>query len=171
MALMALLAVQSFADTAEATELLTPAPRHPADQNTFSSESCEHSADAFHCVQYLYNHDGDTITVRIQDVHPLIGEKIAVRIAGIDTPEMHSSDSCERSAAKRAQVLVAATLKKAERIDLLALQRDKYFRILADVRADGESLAEVLLLNGLAYVYNGGTKKKINWCEAAVGEH
>lgn len=168
---MALFAVQNIASADGSSELLDPAITHPADQNTLSSLSCEHSTQSFHCVQYLNNHDGDTITVRVNHVHPLLGEKIPVRIFGIDTPEMYSSNLCERVAAKRAQFLVATTLKKAQRIDLLSVQRDKYFRILADVRADGESVAGILLMNGLAYVYNGGAKKTINWCETESEEN
>lgn len=146
-------------------ELLPDEIVHPADQNPPVAETCDHSSDAFRCVQYLYNHDGDTLTVRVPNVHPLLGEKISVRIRGIDTPEMYSSDLCERRAAVIAQRFVKNILSKAQRIDLVSVQRDKYFRILADVRSDSERLAEILLLNGLAYPYNGGAKSKINWCE------
>ena len=139
---------------------------HPANQNPQVAETCEHSSDALRCVQYLYNHDGDTLTVRVPNVHPLLGEKISVRIQGIDTPEMYSSDVCERRAAVIAQRLVKNILSKAQRIDLISVQRDKYFRILADVRSDGERLADILLINGLAYPYNGGAKSKIDWCDA-----
>lgn len=33
-------------------------------------------------------YDGDTMTVTIPDVPPLLGENIPVRVRGIDTPEM-----------------------------------------------------------------------------------
>ena len=39
-----------------------------------------------------------------------------------------------------------------------------YFRIVADVYADGESIAEVLIGTGMAVRYDGGKKTK-NWCE------
>jgi micrococcal nuclease len=140
---------------------------HPAAQNPAQTESCVHSATALNCVQYLYNHDGDTLTVRINHVHPLLGERISVRVHGVDTPEMYSTDVCERRAAVIAQRVVKTLLSSAQRIDLVSVQRDKYFRILADVRADGESVAQLLLRQGLAYPYNGGTKISYDWCEAA----
>lgn len=137
---------------------------HPADQNPMGS-ACEHTTDQLRCVQFLYNHDGDTFTVRVPDVHPLLGEKISVRVAGIDAPELYSSDLCERNVAIVSQRYVNSILSRARRIDLVALQRDKYFRILADVRVDEENLSQMLLNQGLAYPYDGGAKKKINWCD------
>jgi endonuclease YncB( thermonuclease family) len=45
------------------------------------------------------------------------------------------------------------------------VQRDKYFRVLAEVWADNISIAEILIKNGLAYPYDGETKSnQINWC-------
>jgi micrococcal nuclease len=140
---------------------------HPADQNPPIEQACSHTASTLSCVQYLYNHDGDTLTVRINNVHPLLGDRISVRIYGIDTPELYSADVCERRAAQMAQKVVKSLLSGAQRIDLVSVRRDKYFRILADVRADGESVAQVLLRQGLAYPYHGGTKISYDWCEAA----
>ncbi len=42
----------------------------------------------FNNVTYHRCYDGDTCALTIPGVHPLFGEKIAVRIAGIDTPEI-----------------------------------------------------------------------------------
>jgi endonuclease YncB( thermonuclease family) len=44
------------------------------------------------------------------------------------------------------------------------MQRGKYFRIVADVYADNQSLADELIKNNLAVRYNGGTKVK-DWCK------
>jgi len=43
------------------------------------------------------------------------------------------------------------------------MQRDKYFRILANMIIDGISLADSLINNGLARSYDGG--KRDGWCE------
>jgi endonuclease YncB( thermonuclease family) len=126
-----------------------------------------HDTNSFRCVQIIGNYDGDTITVNIPGVHPLLGEKVSVRINGIDTPEIKTSDICEKNAGRAAQRLVANLLKTSKRVDLENIQRDKYFRILADVTADGKSIKSVLLKNRLAYEYHGGTKQKINWCQWA----
>lgn len=128
------------------------------------SETCEHDAKTFRCVKYLKNYDGDTVTVNIPHVHDLIGNKISVRILGVDTPEVKTKNSCEKSAGRMAKNLVENILKRAERIDLTNIQRDKYFRVLADVKADGVSLKDILLKNKLAYEYMGGTKVKTDWC-------
>ena len=40
----------------------------------------------------------------------------------------------------------------------------KYFRIVADVMVDGESLADELIEVGMAVSYDGGKKVK-DWCE------
>lgn len=126
---------------------------------------CRHDKNAFRCVKVLKNYDGDTITVEIPEVHPLIGEKISVRVNGIDTPEIKTSNTCEKNAGRAAQRLVENLLKGAKRVDLENIQRDKYFRILADVKADGQSIKDLLIKNQLAYEYHGGTKEKRNWCQ------
>ena len=53
-----------------------------------------------------------------------------------------------------------------KRIDLENIERGKYFRIIADIKIDGKSLTRYLLKNGLAYSYDGGKKKKTNWCNS-----
>ena len=44
-----------------------------------------------------------------------------------------------------ARNLVENILKNAKRIDLTNVEKDKYFRILADVNVDGRDLKEILL--------------------------
>jgi len=60
--------------------------------------------------------------------------------------------------------MIADILKDAETIDLKNIERGKYFRIVADVFVDGESLADELIEAGIAVPYDGG-KKTHNWCE------
>ena len=113
-------------------------------------------------VEYVKNYDGDTITVNIKDVHPLIGSLISIRINGIDTPEMKSDCPNEKILAYNAKVLIEKFLKNGKVITLKNVNRDKYFRILADVYVDGINIANVLIKNKMAVPYNGGTK--IDWC-------
>jgi micrococcal nuclease len=166
--MMTLLSLGSglLSSTALATVITVPASvTHPADQNPQPSvNECDHTESALRCVKFHGNYDGDTVTVSIPDVHPLLGRKISVRLYGIDTPEMYSSDTCERDAALKAQRLVRELMTGSGRIDLENVQRDKYFRILADIRVDSGSVSGILLAKGLAYPYFGGTKKRINWC-------
>ena len=60
--------------------------------------------------------------------------------------------------------MVEEILKDAERIDLKNMGRGKYFRIVADVYADGENLAEALIDSGMAVKYDG-RKKNHKWCD------
>lgn len=126
---------------------------------------CRHDAHTFRCVQVLRNYDGDTLTVDIPHLPQLFGQAIPVRVKGIDTPEIRTKDRCEKEAGRLAQKLVASMVKQAKKVELHAVERDKYFRILADVQVDGVSLSQILLKNGLAVAYDGGTKAKINWCD------
>jgi endonuclease YncB( thermonuclease family) len=125
---------------------------------------CRHTSKSFYCVKFVQNYDGDTFTANISSVHPLLGDKITVRVGGIDTPEMHSDKPCERQAAFKAQQAVQKILAEARRIDLRNVQRDKYFRVLADVVVDGRSLADYLLRARMAVPYDGQAKEDVNWC-------
>ena len=53
-------------------------------------------------------------------------------------------------------------IRSGRKIELRNLQRDKYFRLLADVYVDNKSLGARLKRAGLARAYNGGTKT--TWC-------
>lgn len=105
-------------------------------------------------------YDGDTFTVNLKDYPPIIGERISVRVYGIDTPELRDNRPDVRDLALRAKQTTVAELRGAKVIKLKNMRRDKYFRILADVEVDGRSLAKTLLDGGYAKPYDGGTKPK-----------
>jgi micrococcal nuclease len=113
---------------------------------------------------YIRNYDGDTITFNLPELHPIIGEKISIRVNGIDTPEIRGKCEKEKYDAKQAKEMVADILKDAEQIVLRNMERGKYFRIAADVIVDGENLGDMLIEAGMAVRYDGGKKNK-NWCE------
>ncbi|MCX7978733.1 MAG: thermonuclease family protein [Bdellovibrionaceae bacterium] len=126
---------------------------------------CQHTDEVFRCVKYLRNYDGDTVTVNIPGVHPLLGNEITVRIHGIDTAEKNGAGPCEKERARDAQRLVENLMRRAKNIEIRKVQRDKYFRILGEIWVDGQSVAEVLLKNKLAVAYDGGRKPaSLNWC-------
>ncbi|WP_420246096.1 MULTISPECIES: thermonuclease family protein [unclassified Maridesulfovibrio] len=106
-------------------------------------------------------YDGDTFTADIDEFPPLIGKKIGIRVAGIDTPEMRDKRIEIKALAVKARDYVRAVLAQAKVIELRNLRRGKYFRIVADVYVDGASLAEGLLSLGLAHPYDGG--RKVGW--------
>ncbi len=129
-----------------------------------AEDSCHHDEENFRCVRYLKNYDADTITFEIPGVHALLGKNISIRVNGVDTPELRTKDNCEKKMGYAAKDIVTEFIKNAKRVDLTNIKRGKYFRIVADVIVDGNSLSDLLLKKHLAYRYDGGTKRKINWC-------
>ena len=129
----------------------------------FPSHSLAKSYGDIEGAVYVRNYDGDTITVTLPGLHPLIGEKISIRVNGIDTPEIRGKCTQEKFLAKQAKELVADILKDAESITLKNIGRGKYFRIVADVFVNGVSLQGMVIESGLAVPYNGG-KKTHSWC-------
>ena len=119
--------------------------------------------------QYIRNYDGDTITVNIPDWPAIVGKKISIRVAKIDTPEKRDKNPDIKAMAKTAQRLVENLCKRAKKLELRNIQRGKYFRLVADVYADNKSIADLLIKNGLAKIYDGG--KKNVWTQADVNKY
>ncbi|ABC28824.1 Micrococcal nuclease-like protein [Hahella chejuensis KCTC 2396] len=109
-------------------------------------------------------YDGDTFRADIADWPAIVGQRIGVRIKHIDTPELRGSCKKEKALALKAKQFLVEKLRNAKQVKLENIQRDKYFRVLADVVADGESLGQSLIKEKLAVPYEGGTK--IDWCKA-----
>ncbi len=109
--------------------------------------------------------DGDTILVRARI---WIGQDVEtrVRLAGVDTPELHGACARERRLAKAARDFVAAALAGGP-VRLRDIRRGKYGgRVLARVfTAEGEDLGALLVAAGLARAYRGG--RRGGWCDAA----
>ena len=108
-------------------------------------------------------YDGDTFRVDIDSLPPIVGKNIAIRLNGVDTPEIRGKCQYEKDLAIKARDFVRNKLANAKEIRLTKLQRGKYFRVVADVMIDGVSLEQELLDNKLAYKYTGG--KKSSWCD------
>lgn len=108
-------------------------------------------------------YDGDTFRADIKDYPPIVGDRMSIRVLGIDTPEMRGKCEKEKLLAREAKKLTVSLLRDAKVIELRNIKRGKYFRLLAHVYADDESVGQSLIDHGLAVKYNGGTK--IDWCE------
>ncbi|MDP3846298.1 MAG: thermonuclease family protein [Pseudomonas sp.] len=106
-------------------------------------------------------YDGDTLRVTIRAWPAVAGERVPVRLYGIDTPEMRDKRPRVYDLAKRAKQFSVARLRGAKRVELRQIRRDKYFRLLAEVWVDGLNLSDLLLKAGLAKPYYGG--KKVSW--------
>ena len=109
-------------------------------------------------------YDGDTFRAIIKDVHPLLGERIGIRVSGVDTPEIRGKCKLEKSLAKKAKKFTVNFLRSSKKIELRNVTRGKYFRIVADVYGDGRNLTKLLIRSGHAVKYDGGKKSK-DWCK------
>ncbi len=101
--------------------------------------------------------DGDTITLncRTSDGN--------ARLVGFDTPETYRPGcSAENRLGQRAKIYLEQQLRQAKVIDPTIRGKDKYGRVLVQLKLDGVDLADVMVSAGLAVRYNGA--KRINWC-------
>lgn len=104
--------------------------------------------------------DGDTFRARVP-VWDNVDIVTAVRIRGIDTPEMKGKCPAEKAAALAAKERLTSLLNGP--VTLLHVEPDKYAgRVDADVSVNGTSVAAVLIAEGLARPYTGGARQ--GWC-------
>jgi len=106
----------------------------------------------------------DTFRVNIKGYPALLGERVPIRVGGIDTPEMRGKCVQEKELARKAKQLTVGLLRGATKIELRHMKRGKYFRIVADVYIDNKNLADSLFEAGLGERYEGKKKNK-DWCE------
>lgn len=107
-------------------------------------------------------YDADTFRVTINNWPAVAGNRMPVRVAGIDAPEIAGKCETEKNAALLAKKFAANMLRSAHTVELRNIYRDKYFRLRAEVYVDGMSLGEALIKAGHARPYFGGTRA--GWC-------
>ena len=109
--------------------------------------------------------DGDTFIIDIPNIPDVFGNNIAVRIRGIDTPELNDKREEIRKISIQAKEELEKLFNSGDansgqkpKIVLYNLGRDKYFRLLASVKVGNIDVAEYLIKKGLAKSYDGGVK-------------
>ena len=109
--------------------------------------------------------DGDTFVINVKNIPDVFGEEIAVRIRGIDTPELNDEREDIRKISIQAKEELERLLYSGKKVILYDLGRDKYFRLLASVKVGDIDIAEYMTLTvgrrlerGLAKEYDGGKK-------------
>lgn len=110
--------------------------------------------------------DGDTIRVKAPWLPKELGDDIALRIVGIDTPEKGGRAKCtaEAKLGDKATEYAKATIKPGQIVQVVLVSWDKYGgRIDAHVYINGVSFADMQIREGLAVPYDGGTKSP--WCK------
>ena len=104
--------------------------------------------------------DGDTIDITIDLGFNVKLHKQRCRLAGIDTPESRTKDLAEKALGKKA----SARLKElcGKKLKIKSLGKGKYGRILAiPYTEDGQDICKILIEEGHAVEYHGGTKVKV----------
>lgn len=102
-------------------------------------------------------HDGDTITVDIVNWPKIIGHHIPIRIKGIDSPELNDKSDRIRALALISKNFLSDNISHSK-LQIRNLERDKYFRINADLYANGTNVGQLMLKKGYAKSYDGGKK-------------
>lgn len=108
--------------------------------------------------QVIKVYDGDTLTIAAYLPYkesPLY--RFAVRLNGIDAPEMRGKTDDEKNAAKLSQMALE-NMVLHKNVTLKNVQTEKYGRILADVYLNDVNLNKWLLANRYAVPYDGGSK-------------
>ena len=108
--------------------------------------------------------DGDTLKVQIPGLPNVFGKDLLVRISGIDAPELHSKNTCERMRAIQARDYLSNLIAGTQWISIEDVKRDKYFRLLGSLFIDGKTVSYEMLRKGYAVPYYGKTKPAVDWC-------
>lgn len=112
-------------------------------------------------------YDGDTFYIRLSGIHPVFGQRLPIRIKGIDAPERRSScetpelRALERKAAAVVSTYLENLLYRGTTITLDQLERNVYFRVDARVIVDGMDIGQAMLEAGMV---QPSLDKRVDWC-------
>lgn len=119
-----------------------------------------------HDINRVY--DGDTFYINLKGLPSVLGEDLPIRVKDMDTPELRSS--CSDPAVKAKEKIYAAQARdylitlfeKANIIKIHNVERDSFFRLLADVEVDVVDLKQYMIEKGYAHEAIDG--KRQGWC-------
>lgn len=115
----------------------------------------------FNKVSLASVYDGDTFRVHLNCKYRIFCKSIPIRVRGVDCPEIKGGSNETKALAKQAKEFTKKFLNSGK-IFLRNCGRDKYFRLLCEVKVNGQSLGEELIKAGHAIPYDGGTKQSFN---------
>jgi len=111
--------------------------------------------------------DGDTIDVDIALGFDVMLKKQRIRLYGLNTPESRTRDLEEKKYGLAAKARLKNILERAESLSLKTAidkkVRGKYGRILGTIFADEVNINDLLIEEGHAVEYFGGTKNQTKW--------
>jgi endonuclease YncB( thermonuclease family) len=108
--------------------------------------------------------DGDTVEIQVDFLPSELGNKLHIRIWGVDTPEkgFRAQSEHEKELGLKASEFTKNAIANAKEIKVNLIMWDKFGgRVLGDLIIDGKSLRQLLLDNGYAREYYGD--KKQSW--------
>ena len=110
--------------------------------------------------------DGDTVAFHAPFLPAPLKPELSIRVFGVDTPEKGHRAQCP-SEAQRGEAASAFTkqaVAQATQRQIILMDWDKYGgRVLGDVILNGQSLRQMLIVNGYAREYYG--EAKTSWCQ------
>ena len=109
--------------------------------------------------------DGDTVEFIMPGLPVELGDKLKLRVLGVDTPEKGGRAACpaEAKAGDAATAFSKKVLAEALVVQFEIKSWDKFGgRVLGDIILDGQSLRAQLIANGFAREYFGEAKQ--SWC-------
>ena len=107
--------------------------------------------------------DGDTVDIEI-DLGFDLTKKERCRVAGIDTPECRTRNKVEKQYGKAAALFMKGKLASATNLRVKTEKDGKYGRMLGYFWCDeyDVSLNQLMIDEGFAWAYDGGTKKEFD---------
>jgi len=108
-------------------------------------------------VTYVY--DGDTVELTCSD-RP---EPFRARLTGFDTPETRRAGcEAEEALGLRATDRLRDLVSNAAQQGATTGRPDRYGRVLTELVLDGQDVGALLIAEGLALPYDGGSR--VDWC-------
>ena len=110
--------------------------------------------------------DGDTVAFHAPFLPDPLKKELSIRVFGVDTPEKGHRAQCpsETQRGEAASAFTKAAVAQATQRQIVIMDWDKYGgRVLGDVILNGQSLRQMLIVNGYAREYYGEAKQ--SWCQ------
>jgi endonuclease YncB( thermonuclease family) len=105
----------------------------------------------------------DRCTVSLANVPAPLGDRINIRLAGIDVPDRDSPCDRERRLARDAHRVTEDVVSNGKRIQITDVSRDEQFRMVGRLVVDGEDVGSQLLARNLAVAHAEG-RTTAQWC-------
>lgn len=110
----------------------------------------------------ISNYDGDTLIANL-DLGMGIKMRAVCRLLGLDAPEMRGGSDASKAAARASKQRLQELLTAPDNglVFHSTEKPDKYGRLLVNIWKDGVCVNDVMLLEGHARPYDGGTKQTL----------